>query len=128
MTNCTGKRLCGQVGDFHQGTTYANTIKMFNELAEGATRHHRCSFCSVSKTLRLLRRTDMTQHLNFVACPKCGKEVHDQPPACPYCHTKISVEDIGDIPYDSHRTLESQEREEQHGEEAAIRAERVKKD
>lgn len=70
----------------------------------------------------------MTQHLNFVACPKCGKEVHDQAPACPYCHAKISVEDIGDIPYDRHRTLESQQHEEQRGEEAALRAERVIKD
>lgn len=67
----------------------------------------------------------MTKHLNFVACPNCGNEVHDQAPACPYCRTKISVEDIGDIPYDRHRTLESQEREEENEEQTALKSERT---
>lgn len=51
-------------------------------------------------------------NLNFVNCPECGRQVHDQSPVCPFCHLKISIEDIGDIPFDRHRSVKSKEERE----------------
>ena len=44
--------------------------------------------------------------LNQIACPGCGRSVHDQAVACPECGEMIYVEHPGDITPTKHPPIE----------------------